>query len=1180
MNKKKFRNIILILILILIIIFATKELFKKLLFTPEINFESYHRGQNIKSIIDVNSDINIDDEKHMDSLIITNNQLINLITNELFNGSICKNNQTYINLDKEKVNILCEQDFFSKTMIINLTFNKSINKEGIFLLDVFEGHIGMKKIPKFILSHLFSDLNYKINKFFNNDKFIYFIVNNYSNEEGVLLEGYYKKLSNENFLAQPLIASADMFYTVSKCNLLKEGSCFTSEVSFYDYISNENLYNTIQIYGNITKIKFNSDYTKLVVIANIVDKEMLKIYELKNNNFILINTLFVNAFSAEFGFKSNEIIIGMDFVNSSLSTWDIYTGEIIEGPFHVGHSPIFGIELDNTQDLFYSITSFGILAWDIDEIVNIKSFSGSFHVMEIINGKNTDDENIEKYYPDFIAFDIASDGKYIISEGRSSIIIWDTVKMQQIIQFKKDELFNQPLKICSTFYPNTHIAFICSKNNIILIYDIDKNYLLGSFEAKGIQNISIDPVGRFITLLFSNNRIKILDLYQKNKFLENEIFLKQGLEFDLNSISVSQTGVGVSKEGEFYLYSKDLSKVLYSKKDCSFTGFSVDSLGKKVGLGCNDGTVKVFDIENDELLINIESQNFGKISTMVFSEDSEFIYLLYQKGLFLKYDVNNNQIAWQYEINHLTDGLEQNAIINSTQSYLAFSFDLIPNYDIGIWDISKNIPKQLQSNVLQPFNEIDRVLRVSFSPDGKLIAMTKSLSEEIIIYDLENDEIIQKISSPGMVGAVAFIDNSTIIVSKFIQRLENFEQVAEIYNGSDLEIWDINEKLLISTIEKAHLGTINTIINLGEQRVITSSLNGEVKIWDFSQQRLLDIACSIANRNLFDSELDKYIPLNFSNKIDCSKNKTSNIVYQYELKEDIYATLSQLVDNEISVNLDDLIANKFNENISLYDEFIFNSEIEEENIQIENPAILQCRKTNVPSQYVNQYIVWWPISFGSSNGSLVINEQNQYATIFSEQSEENNIELTSILPPGNINIVLPKLNIKRYVLSDLNDEKIIKITMPSLDYSTFPNLPTIDNDLFEINYLSSHTHPNTEFSNANFPQHSLQLIFKNYSLNHLKYYSLNGIVYNQEGKVIDFLMTDYYRQYVFPVDIPPEDFGIISAKTVSISGRCVGYSNIEGPYSIRYWLGLAFEDNENSENLIYVNYYDEIFIGY
>ncbi len=1062
-------------------------------------------------------------------------------------------------------------------MIINLIFDKSINKEGIFFLDVSEGHIGMKKIPNFILSQLFRNLNYKINKIFNNDKFIFFIVNQYIHEEGVLLEGYYNELPNEmNYMTNPLVTTGDMFYAVSKCNLFKEGRCFTSEVSFYDYISNDNLYNTIQIFGDITQIKFNSDYTKLVIIDTIVDKEMVKIYELINNNFTNINTLYINAFSVEFGLKSNEIIIGKDFVNSSVGIWDIYTGEIIEGPFHVGHSPIFGIELDKTQDLFYSITSFGIFAWDIDQIVNIKGFSGSFHVMENVHESKTVNE---KYYPDFIAFDISSDGKYIISEGISSIIVWDTVKMLQINKFKKDTLLNQPLKTCSTFYPNTHIIFLCSKKSIISIYDIDKNYILGSFEAEGIQNISTDPMGRFLTLLFSNNRIKIIDLYQKNKFIENEIFLKQGLEFDLNSISVSQNGVGVAEEGEFYLYSKDLSKVLYNKKDCNFSSFSVDSLGKKVGLGCNDGTVKVFDIENDELLINIESQNFGKISTMVFSEDSEFLYLLYQKGLFLKYDVNNNQITWQYEINHLTDGLEQNASINSTQSYLAFSFDLIPNYDIGIWDIRKNIPKQLQSDILQPFNEYDRILRVSFSPNGKQIAMTKSLSEEIIIYDLENDEIIQKISSPGMVGAVAFIDNSTIIVSKFIQRLDNFEQVAEIYEGSDLEIWDINEKILISTIEKAHLGIINTIINLGEQRVITSSLNGEVKIWDFSQQRLLDIACSIANRNLSNAELDKYIPLNFSNEIECSKNKTSNVVYQYEQSDDIYSTFSQLVNTGISVPLDDLIANKFNENISLYDESKFNSEIEEENIQIEDPAILQCRKEFVPSQYLNEYMVWWPISFVSSDGSEIIDVQNQYATIFSEQSNEKNFELTTLLPPGKINIILPKSNSERYVLYDSN-RKIINITMPSLDYSIFPNLPTIDNNLFEINYLSSHTHPNIEYSNINFPQHSLQLIFKNYSLNHLKYYSLNGIVYDQEGNVIDFLMSDYYRLYVFPVDIPPEEFGIISAKSVSTTGRCVGYSNIDGPYSIRYWLGLAFEDDENSENLIYVNYYDEIFIDY
>ncbi len=102
MNKNKFRNVLLILILILIIILATKELFTKLLLIPEINFESYYRAQNIKSNIDVSSDINIDNENHMDSLIITNDQLIDLINDEFFNGSICRNYQTYINIDKEK----------------------------------------------------------------------------------------------------------------------------------------------------------------------------------------------------------------------------------------------------------------------------------------------------------------------------------------------------------------------------------------------------------------------------------------------------------------------------------------------------------------------------------------------------------------------------------------------------------------------------------------------------------------------------------------------------------------------------------------------------------------------------------------------------------------------------------------------------------------------------------------------------------------------------------------------------------------------------------------------------------------------------------------------------------------------------------------------------------------------
>ena len=236
---------------------------------------------------------------------------------------------------------------------------------------------------------------------------------------------------------------------------------------------------------------------------------------------------------------------------------------------------------------------------------------------------------------------------------------------------------------------------------------------------------------------------------------------------------------------------------------------------------------------------------------------------------------------------------------------------------------------------------------------------------------------------------------------------------------------------------------------------------------------------------------------------------------------------------------------------------------------MELPAVLQCRDIYNPLVFLNDYVVWWPMN--SVNEDESINIHTVEANWVSADGRMSEIDLYTPHSPARKQIILPFENHKGNVIQ-IPDDGTWKINFVVSDIKTINN--NLDNENpITIEYLSSHTHPNLLRDSANFPMHSMQLIITNHSDHDINSIQISGIIYNENNDVIDFIQNSNPSA----TTIPFGESKIIPSLSFSQTGRCVGYSDPNAPYNIRYWVSYEFQNDKGE--MIYDTNYDEIVVG-
>lgn len=943
--------------------------------------------------------------------------------------------------------------------------------------------------------------------------------------------------------------------------------CIKSEINAINLTTEDYIFSNFEVDGYIALPIFSPEQDKVAFELIQGTKTYLQIYEIRDGYLKLLLNKEANLYSIGFGFEANEIITGNH--DGKIEFLDIYTGDEIRSSILLQNEPVTGLVIDRGGKKIYASNYFGLLELDVStENILVSDFNGPFHAFgKLLYHPQTEAEFTEN----FITLAINESNNYIASQDSNGLIIWNTV-LKKSSDYIVTNL-NKTEGICSTFLPSSNLILVCGEEDILYFYDYITKETISSFRKEGLSNVSVTGNGQFIILLFDDNKIIIHDRFQLNRLIESSVYINQSSY--LYKVSSDNAIIGLSGSEIFYLYSADLSEQISRIEESGLVEIALNQNGNEVAMGFEDGSVKVYNYIEKRYSQKLNRENEGRVSSLIFSIDGDSIFVLYQTGCILKYDIKEEKLLWEYYTRNSSGNFIQNASISPDGKYLIFPFDTSKAYDIGILDVSGNEPKNFISNTIQDQKELDYYYDITFSVDGKYLALSTVLSKEVYIYSFLEDEIIKKIVLENIeaISSIEFINDERIAIATVSNVKNDYERstshLAENFSDVNIEIWDFINNKQIALLPQVHQGTISEIIRLNNDKFLSYSSNGEIYIWNTSEEQLSTIACQIAGRNLSISEMREYLGLLFNNNL-CKPSNVSligNINEYYDKGSYLYNNLENVLGENL--NLEIRYMKDYDENIQLIKPYNYeiNTFSMMEELIIESVPIIQCRDNDYRMKFVDNYIFICPVVF-NDDATAIITGLGGEMTASDSSGSNLQIDGSAFLLGTNEAIIIPKKLLEGYpVIGPGIGNTDINISVDTLytEKDDFNLMEEID-----ISYISSYPHITFGdiYPDLNFPMHSLTLKITNESKYELTNPKILGIVYDENEKVVDILNRNSVNG-----NISSGNSEIITVMSLSETGRCVNQSDAKAPYKIRYWLRYIYSIDENDK---YGSYSDEI----
>lgn len=1068
-------------------------------------------------------------------------------------------------LKEENILIFFTVYAFGIPININLQIEILVDDLGELAFVIDEIKVGFIQLPRFIRDSVSSELKNMLYRKIE-EAGGRLVVDGIEKNEGqyeirfsiVPLTG----IDSETTSSNHIVVGKDILVT-SHCMEMHQSVCTNSKIRFMNLETFSEVAPELEIIGSVFVMKMNQAQDKLAIASRIGGSwAKVEVYEIINNDTNLVFTLTQNITQISYGFEDFELITSTGAYDTIIQFWDIYTGKEMRDPIFIAEGPNSGLVINHDTKTLFSSNGYGILRWDFssDTIIPASS-SGYYHTFGLFYSPAS---GVQEFIPHPTNLEISSDGQFLLSYGGGHQTIWDANQLTALDMYETHIL--RSISGCSKFMPGTPILLLCGNGDSLNIYDIDKHAVIASYQKKGLQEISVSENGRYIGLLLKDEKVIIHDLWQVHPLIETRIDLLP--EESLATFSANQHSIAISESGNLHVFDHDLSNKKFVITECQFAYFAMNDKGNKLALGCADGTVKIYDLDGKifSAELALENEEDGIPTSMVFNPKKDFeLFIFYQNGKIIKYDAEQGAVLWENQVNTPSRNMMLGATISPDGKYLAFPFSSSAAFDVGLLKLEGKSPSVFKSKTLQG-SQTDMYWQMAFSPNSKLLSFSSMLSSEIFIFDIDKDRIIKTISSEdfGSITSLAFADNDTITLSNCDKFDTSLSQRS--LENCDIELWSIEEGKRIGVIEGAHRGTIVKMQPIGSDRFISASLDGEMIIWNFSREHLGDVACSIANREFTEDEWNEFVGTTIVKKPICPDSSSINRFYSQDNHVVPIETWSKVFGQNSAK--EEIAIEPINPDLKFNGQIGFDSSIQNEGdgVIIETPAVIQCRNPQNSLEYLNDFLLMVPVFLETSGNQLMhgVNYEIKWENI------NKDIELTTLLPPGRHNIIIPKSYLEGNVISGLDGKKPkIDITSKSVNKNS-QEIQPLEN--ITVEFLSSHTHPNALQNNPNFPMHSIQLIINNRSEFDINPIQIIGIVYDQNGAVVDFLENTQTSNKI----VPASTHKIIAARSKSFTGRCVGYSNPSTPYKIRYWLGFTFPV-DGSDNL-YGTFYDEVII--
>ena len=396
--------------------------------------------------------------------------------------------------------------------------------------------------------------------------------------------------------------------------------------------------------------------------------------------------------------------------------------------------------------------------------------------------------------------ELSTDGMFLAAGGHNN-----SIQMYDISDPAHPELFNEYKGIGSDlhtirFDPNGSIMYSLHVNGSLIAWNLEANNPVSQFvflsENSGIPEV-IMPTDS--TLMFIEAEAGILN---------EAIFQGDSILFDT---------LAVTRE--------------------TLQSFALDPASGKFALGCWNGNILIFDSGSPEPFISIPNAHTSLVSDLEFNLDGTILASCSWDGRVNLWDVLTGELLYSSKpFNPLMDmkyspdgGLL--AVTTSDSEVLLFDTNEFS-----------------EPTIVRLENQKYYFYALAFSIDGSILAVAGT-NEEIILLDVATLAPVgdPMVTGQGCIFSLDFSSSTGLLA-------------AGSEDGS-ITLWDINDQIQICEPLTGSHGQILWSLDFSPSgdSLITASLNGSIFLTDMSPSSWERKAEFIANRELSDLEISKYI---------------------------------------------------------------------------------------------------------------------------------------------------------------------------------------------------------------------------------------------------------------------------------------------------------------------------------
>jgi WD40 repeat protein len=373
-----------------------------------------------------------------------------------------------------------------------------------------------------------------------------------------------------------------------------------------------------------------------------------------------------------------------------------------------------------------------------------------------------------------------------------------------------------------------------------------KNFKLEDFNATGLslwKNRLREPDFKEdeATILYFhiNDKIKEID-YDISKY-KNDCLMNKKIEF-IPSKFDNCLGEIEMKTDKFKI-SNEFGKLIknFNQHENWVDSIQVIEDANKLISASNDETIKIWDLQSGECLKTLNEHSVSRV-------------LIYKNNKFISGSYNNKIKMWDLESFKCIETLNNNSAVFSL---LLLSDKILAS---GLFDGTINIWNLNEKKIVKSIKAHETWIRCLIKSKDSSKLISGSGDSKIKIWDSNNFQLLQQSTghSNRTINCLKMLNDETILSGSFDKTIKiwkidsgkclktlkfnGFVNCVETFNDDkmliigtakgDVIIYDLNKNEELKRINSTHLSGVKNLILLSNGNLLTSSGNGEIKLWN------------------------------------------------------------------------------------------------------------------------------------------------------------------------------------------------------------------------------------------------------------------------------------------------------------------------------------------------------------